>query len=188
MKNRFNSKKPLILGIFLVLLIAVGALGYTARHRRQTNTPSGSSGYYNPATANANSHVPGGSGRSTAGISSPKGGGSGGAASPNGVTPTKPVGTFVSNHRPNLGANPAPNKESSTCTTTPGVRCTITFTMGSIVKSLPEQQTDSNGNAYWIWALQEIGLTAGSWKVSAVAHNGSLSSSSDDATMLEVQP
>lgn len=103
------------------------------------------------------------------------------------VTPKTPVGVFVSNHHPNLSGTPAPNTINSTCSTTPGAFCTITFTQGNLVKSLPQQQTDSSGNTEWNWSLQQIGLTSGSWNISATASNGNLTSSTSDATHLEVQ-
>lgn len=87
-------------------------------------------------------------------------------------TPLKPSGTFVSNHRPNLSGSPAPNTITSTCTTTPGASCTIRFSNGDIVKSLPSKTTDSNGNVGWVWKLQDVGLSVGNWKIVAVASIG----------------
>lgn len=103
------------------------------------------------------------------------------------ITPKTPIGVFVSNHRPNLSGSPAPNTINSTCSTTPGVFCSITFTQGSSVKSLPEQQTDANGNIEWNWSLQQVGLTEGSWDITVTAKNGDLTSTTTDAIPLEVQ-
>ncbi len=104
------------------------------------------------------------------------------------TTPSAPIGAFVSNHKPNLGGTPTPNSIVSSCTTTPGAWCKISFSKAGVVKSLPSQQTDSNGNTTWNWTLQNLGLSEGSWKITATAINGSLSSSSSDAMDMAVQP
>ena len=98
-----------------------------------------------------------------------------------------PLGTFVSNHEPNLSGSPAPNLIVSTCRTSPGVSCTITFTQNGITKSLPMKITDSNGNADWTWKLQDIGLTAGDWKIAAVAKSGNATKTADDVMVLKVR-
>lgn len=99
-----------------------------------------------------------------------------------------PRGNFVSNHRPNLGGSPAPNRIASVCTTTSGATCVINFTKDGVTKSLPAQTTDRGGSTYWDWKLQDIGLTEGAWKVTATATLGSQSQSADDAINLEVAP
>jgi hypothetical protein len=98
-----------------------------------------------------------------------------------------PSGTFVSNHEPNLSGSPTPNQLQSTCSTTPGVTCQIFFTKDGVTKSLPAQKTDSGGATYWTWKLQTIGLTEGSWKVTAKSTNGDQTVTSDDAVPLEVR-
>lgn len=104
-----------------------------------------------------------------------------------GVKPATPVGTFVSNHKPNLSGSPTPNSLNSTCSTTAGMQCTIEFTNGTNTKSLPVKTVDANGNASWDWRLQDIGLTAGSWTITAIASNGTLTSQSSDPLKLEVR-
>lgn len=105
-------------------------------------------------------------------------------------TVVAPTGEFVSNHHPNLGGSPAPNTMTSVCTTTVGVSCKITFTNTSTgtVKSLPSQTTDAGGSTYWDWKLQDIGLTAGTWKIQAVASYGSQTKTATDIMDLEVKP
>jgi len=99
-----------------------------------------------------------------------------------------PTGSFVSNHRPNLSGYPAPNLESSVCTTTPGADCTINFTMDNTTRSLDTRTTDSNGSAYWDWKLQDINLTAGTWKIQAVAKmNGQTKTASDAIDLMVAQ-
>jgi len=96
-----------------------------------------------------------------------------------------PSGVFVSNHRPNLSGHPAPNTVTSTCSTTPGASCQITFTMGGTTKSLPAKTTDSQGSAYWDWSLQSIGLTQGTWSVKAIStSNGESKTTADPQEMV----
>lgn len=103
---------------------------------------------------------------------------------------TKPVrapsGEFVSNHSPNLDGSPAPNLMSSVCSTTPGIQCSIRFSKDGVTKSLPAKITDTNGAAYWTWRLQDIGLTAGSWKITAVAKSGATTKTFSDPLNLKV--
>lgn len=103
------------------------------------------------------------------------------------ITPISPTGTFVSNHRPNLDGSPAPSQESSTCTTTPGAKCEISFSNGDTVKTLPVKTTDSNGNVSWDWKLQDLGLVVGEWKITATASNGNKVAMSADSILLSVQ-
>lgn len=99
-----------------------------------------------------------------------------------------PTGTFVSNHRPNLSGSPAPSEEQSTCNTTPGATCQISFTYNGVTKSLPAQTADSGGATYWTWNLQDIGLTEGSWQIQATARLNGKTLTGSDALKLEVQP
>jgi hypothetical protein len=102
-------------------------------------------------------------------------------------TPLKePGGTFVSNHHPSLGGSPSPNQIQSVCVTTPGATCTVVFTKDGVTKQLPDQLTDGEGAAYWTWKLQDIGLTAGTWKTQAKATLGSQVKTANDAMNLEV--
>jgi len=112
-------------------------------------------------------------------------------SSPSSVSPTTPPatpsGTFISNHHPNLSGSPAPNKIQSTCITTPGAKCTIVFTKGTVSKSLDSQVADADGAVYWEWILQDKGLTEGVWKVTAVATLNNQTASTDDPINLEVK-
>jgi hypothetical protein len=99
-----------------------------------------------------------------------------------------PFGTFVSNHKP--GQNGAPTSEQSICNTTPGASCFIQFTNGSVVKILAPQVAGSDGSTFWSWDSKDassIGLTPGSWKVSAVASLNGQTKTSDDSIPLEIQ-
>ncbi|HSW74481.1 MAG TPA: hypothetical protein VLG16_01280 [Candidatus Saccharimonadales bacterium] len=115
---------------------------------------------------------------------------SGGSGTPSSnVTLATPTGDFVSNHHPNLSGQPAPNTMSSTCTTTSGASCKITFTNTSTgeVQSLPSETTDRGGSAYWVWKLQDIQLTQGTWQVKAIATLSGQTQTATDAMNLEVQ-
>jgi hypothetical protein len=97
-----------------------------------------------------------------------------------------PIGDFVSDHHPNLSGHPAPNLETSVCTSTPGATCEITFTSNGITKSLPSETTDSGGSAYWNWKLQDIGLTPGSWQIQATASLNGQSKNASDSLQLVI--
>jgi hypothetical protein len=102
------------------------------------------------------------------------------------IQPSKPVGDFVSNHRPQLNST---NIETSICTTTPGALCQISFTSGSVTKSLPAKKTNANGSVGWdSWTLQSVGITKGTWRINAVASNGSKTAITQDAIDLVVVP
>lgn len=97
-----------------------------------------------------------------------------------------PTGEFVSNHHPNLSGSPAPNSMSSVCTTTPGATCQITFIKDGVTKSLEAQMTDRGGSVYWNWKIQDIGLSAGSWQVQAVASQSGKIKTTTDPLALEI--
>lgn len=99
-----------------------------------------------------------------------------------------PSGNFVSNHRPSLSNSPSGSGFiTSTCTTTPGASCQITFTKDGVTKSLPAQTTDAGGSTYWNnWRPEDYGLSEGSWTITAIAKSGTQTKTADDALMLEV--
>lgn len=92
------------------------------------------------------------------------------------------TGNFVSDHHPASTGTTI----QSVCQTTPGINCQISFTKDGITKTLAVQKTDDGGAAYWTWTPKSVGLTAGSWKVTATATSGSQSKSADDAIALEI--
>lgn len=97
-----------------------------------------------------------------------------------------PSGAFVSNHKPNLDGKPAPNTMQSVCNTTPGATCSIIFTKDNISKSLIKKKADSNGNVYWDWSLQEIGLTEGTWTIEAKSSLSGTDKSTFDSLTLDI--
>lgn len=182
-----NNKKIstiLILTLF-VLLIGSAGLFYFLKHN-EANTPVVPS---SPASNSAGTKEKDSSG--SASIGNSKDTNTDTATPPKidpSVTPQTPVGTFVSNHHPNLDGQPAPNTIDSTCTTTAGVMCTISFTSGTTVLSLPAQQADQDGNVSWTWKLEDIDLSEGSWSITATATNGDKSTFATDPMKLEVGP
>jgi hypothetical protein len=174
-KKTLPKKSLLILPAVCVLIVA--ALIY-AYYRSNTNSASsvstasqtakpyatGSSATAQPtklptATANPDPNVPGGST---------------GSSSSNQVGLDAPSGTFVSNHgsiyQPVVGTT----TEESTCTTTAGATCQIRFTQGSTTETLDASQATAtkdsqNGTTSWTWTPNQVGLTAGTWSVAAVA-------------------
>jgi hypothetical protein len=193
MTNKRKKRKPVIPALIVVAIIVIvgviaGYLWHKNVHKSSTVTSSNRS-IYSPPEANAN--VPGGKPSSSQGSSISSSKGSSSSQTPmvsSTVQPNTPIGEFVSDHSPNLSGTPHPNSESSTCTTTAGVNCQISFTSGSTVKSLSNQTTDTNGNTSWNWTLQSVGLTAGTWQVTATATNGSKTASTNDVTKLVVSP
>lgn len=91
------------------------------------------------------------------------------------------AGNFVSSHE--VGRD---SRMASSCVTSPGVKCTITFIKDGVNKSLNEQVTDREGAAYWEWTPKQIGLSAGEWKIEARAWNDSNSKTAPDALTLKV--
>lgn len=99
-----------------------------------------------------------------------------------------PSGVFVSNHKPNLGGSPTPNSINSTCHTSPNISCEIQFSKNGVVKVLGPNTTGSDGYVSWDWKLQDIGITEGTWQITAVAKSGNNTNSTKDQIMLEVSP
>lgn len=97
-----------------------------------------------------------------------------------------PSGTFVSSHSVSLSSS---SVIASTCNTTPGAKCTISFTnQNGVVRFLAATTADKNGTAYWTWSPKSAQLTTGSWRISATAKSGDQSKTSTDPQPLEVSP
>lgn len=192
----YKRKKIILMAVIAVFVLCiVGWFAWNQIKNSTNQTKNGTSGkttgYYNPSTSTPNPNVP--KSTSQQGQSNDSIGSEAPGSSSNvpptldaNITPSKPLGSFVSNHKPNLSGNPSPNLEVSACTTTAGAKCQITFTSNGTVKSLPKQTTDANGNTSWSWKLQDIGLTTGTWTITAIASNGDLTASSTDVTPLQV--
>jgi hypothetical protein len=108
------------------------------------------------------------------------------ASTPASTAPPKtPYGNFVSNHYPGSGGSSL--DEQSACNTTPGATCSITFTKAGTTKSLQPKTADSDGSVIWNWKPHDTGITAGSWKITAVATLNGQTASADDQISLEIQ-
>ncbi len=99
-----------------------------------------------------------------------------------------PVGNFVSSHNSSISGTIYTKYEQSVCNTTPGATCTIVFTKDNSTKSLPAKVVDSTGTVYWDWVVQDIGLTPGSWKITARATLNNQTKTADDSVQLVIQP
>jgi hypothetical protein len=99
-----------------------------------------------------------------------------------------PTGTFVSNHFP--GQNGSSTTEASVCNTSPGATCYIKFTNVATgdTTQLAAQVTDARGTTSWYWDVsQDAHLSAGQWKVMAVATLGSQTKTATDTLNLTVK-
>lgn len=114
-------------------------------------------------------------------------GGSTGSNASGTAGPAVPAGAFVSNHKPSL-SSPGRNQVASACNSTEGATCVISFTKGGVTKSLQAKQTDENGSVTWEWTLQQLGLTAGSWKIKAAATLNGQTKTAEDPLTLDVEP
>jgi hypothetical protein len=176
----FTALGVLICGVILLGILEVAGVTHLFRNEKIPSATSGSSETKGEPNAQLSSD---GENPTAPAADSQK--------SNDGATSTAflltPSGNFISNHRPNLSGSPAPNTITSVCNTTPGSKCQIIFTKDGVTKSLPVQVVDSGGSTYWSnWKLQNYGLTAGSWKVSAVATLGDQTKTATDALQLEV--
>lgn len=92
-----------------------------------------------------------------------------------------PEGNFVSSHRANMTST-----IESVCTTTSGASCDISFTKDGVTKTLGRKDVNNAGAASWIWTPASIGLTPGSWAITATAQLGGAQAPSKDPINLEV--
>ncbi len=179
MKKLIRKRNLLILPLLLIVGLSVWWLVW---HRPApppapqpiaiNSTPAGSN---TPTTANPNPNV-------------------GGGTPGNGVATgdlQAPSGTFVSNHHASLDPNDDRNREQSTCNTNVGATCDITFTKDGVTKSLGSQTASASrasqtGTASWSWTPATLGLTPGSWKITAVASLNGQTKSTTDTVNLEI--
>jgi len=178
LKSSKHSRLPYFLLGTVILLVIVG-IAY-AYHNNNKKKPIATIDQYTKGQVSQPSSSSNSSSQSSSSSSTKTGGSS--------TSLVAPTGNFVSDHHPNLSGSPAPNSMTSVCNTTPDASCQISFTNGSITKSLPKQVTDAGGVTYWYWKLQDIDLTAGNWSVSATSNlDGSSLSSTDPMTLVVSQ-
>jgi hypothetical protein len=103
--------------------------------------------------------------------------------------PESPSGSFVSSYQ--ITQN---GQETSYCNSTPGANCIITFTSNGVSKSLASTAVATSGKndqvafASWTWHPSDIGLTPGSWGVSATATLNGQSVTTQSTYQLVVSP
>lgn len=171
--TRKFSKKVVILALVIILVIASG-LVYAIKHKHRETIPTTTT---NSAAKKTQTSKSGGK-VIPAANGSPNGSDNSKGSSPASATLQTPFGTFVSNHRPNLGSS---SSEESVCITTPRASCYIEFTNGNTVKQLPVQTADASGSVYWSWDVKQAGLGAGKWQIKAVASlNGQTKNAQDN--------
>lgn len=170
--SKFGRRKLIILSI---TVLAAVVLTLAVLHRSSTNKTK------NQTTASTKGEQPSQNSTTTT-TSSDKSGPSSGPA-PSGAAPKTPYGSFVSSHSVNLN-----DSELSTCLTSAGAKCSVTFTKDGVTKTLDQKTTDTDGAAYWTWKPQDLGLTAGSWQISATAQTNGKSATTIDGRNLVIQP
>ena len=163
----------------LVLLIAVIALALFFTQRSNDTNDNAQNQTTSP-TANNKGGQPASSGQ---GAGTDKSAGGSNTTLPSGEGPKTPYGSFVSSHSAQLNS-----PELSTCLSSVGAKCKISFSKDSLTKTLDEKTTDSDGAAYWSWRPQDLGLTAGSWKITAEASLNGKTASTADSRNLEIEP
>ena len=183
MKKIVNKRNVLILLVLLLVTALVWwfivrkpgqkASSHTSAPVAINSNPIGSS---TPTVATPNPNVPGGS-------------------PGNGIADGElqaPSGTFVSNHQASLDASDNRNNEQSICNTNIGASCEIIFTNGSVTKSLGaltavSSKGSQTGSVSWpIWSPASLGLSAGTWKITATASLNGQTKSTIDSISLEV--
>jgi cytoskeletal protein RodZ len=93
-----------------------------------------------------------------------------------------PSGTFA-----NIYSAAADDQMTSSCGTNSGATCQIIFTNGDLTKELPAQVTDRGGGTSWAWKPKDIGLTPGTWHITAKAVLGNqVKTTSNDPLTLKV--
>jgi cytoskeletal protein RodZ len=195
LKNKYTNSKKLsqkrskwmiLLGVLLVLVCAVGVLQLThAIHllgnpqpKDLTGTTASEETKGEPKASKAKPNSDSAQSTSSATIDGTKDTGTPRAAA---VALDTPSGNFVSSHHV-----AATDSVTSACNTNPGATCTLTFTNGSTIKSLPTKSADAGGAAYWNWTPQSIGLSTGTWQIKATASQSGQQQSANDALSLEV--
>ena len=172
---------PVLVATFVVLLIAL--LYYTNhlpfwRHTPAAHTTGSTYTKGEPASTSTDKATGSPSGSTTNGKSTPSADNTQSSNQPL----TAPWGTFANTYT--AASN---DQMQSTCNTTPGASCEIIFTNGVITKTLGAQTADAGGAVYWAWTPRQIGLTPGTWHLTAKAVLGSQTKTvSNDPLTLEI--
>jgi len=185
-QRKFGRTKPLL--AILILVLIGGGIFFWYRHVNHKKIEVVSATTVNTSN-NSDKNATGGNVSNPPSTSSSNNSSKGQTTSTGnqttGNTPQPPSGNFVSNHEP--GANGSPEEEQSVCNVRSGVTCSLSFTKGNVTKSLNAQVASSTGSVSWDWTPSSIGLTTGSWTITATASLDGYSSSTQDKILLEVQ-
>jgi flagellar basal body-associated protein FliL len=194
-----KSHKGLISSVLTLVVIAVAVVGLVIFHHHSKSSSDTTTAMQTSQQKKASSAKEAESPAVTVPNTTPTPtsnvpGGSTGSTDTNTLQLTAPTGTFVSNHG-SASDEPviASSGEASNCTTTPGATCDITFTMSSMTKDLGVKTTPSStgnlpaGTASWSWTPASIGLTSGTWTITATATLNGQTKTSTDQTNLTVQ-
>lgn len=184
----FHPQRKYVLLILLLIVIAGGTVFYFTSVKPSSNTSASvPNTSFKPNTKTGNQSTKGET--PTVIQPTPSSKGVGPETGGNGTSSANldaPTGNFVNTHHPSLST-----PMSSSCVTTVGAMCQITFTNTATGKTIPvssqPQAVDSSGAAYWNWTPQQIGLTSGTWKITATATLNDQSKSASDAMNLEIQ-
>ena len=179
--KRISKKYRLLTVLVIVIIAAAGSFYIISSHKKTPDSPK------QPLTQTPSPTQPGVT-ITTTESTTPKQ-----ADNTNTSTPVAskteleaPSGIFVSNHHPNLDGNPAPNSLNSTCKTSSGATCEIQFTKDGVTKTLGPNLAGSDGYISWDWKLQDLGLTQGTWTITAVSRLAGQVKSTTDSINLEV--
>ena len=176
------SRKTIIISVIVILLLGSGVAAYSIWNKddKQQETNSTTSKADDTKTKTEESTSQPGVTVTTETTTKESSTGSG-----NVTEVAAPSGSFVSNHKPSLSTS---NIVNSICHTTVGATCEIHFTQGATVKILGSNTVGSGGFVSWDWRLQDIGITAGTGQVEAVAKLADKTASTKDSVSLEVSP
>lgn len=184
-KNKTTNKKLLYFTIIAVLVAIGGVFALNYRHQHPQAGTTIVFPVKVPDSSTTNTPPNNGTSTQTPQTTSTK---TTGTSSGTNTLLVAPYGSFVSNHSPSLGNGPSPSSEQSSCYTTTGAICYISFTKGSDIYKLPSQVADSNGIAYWSWDVKQTGMTQGVWKIQAVVALNGQTKSTLDPINLDIQP
>lgn len=172
-----HSKLFVVGAVALVIVGVAGTAVYANTHKPQ---PVPKPIVINPSHTNPNATV----------TATPDPNVGGGPGNGSGTTVNSPVyppyGSLVSNFSPKLTSS-----EQSTCNTNPGATCYISFTKDGVTKSLAIKDVASSPKeaqafATWSWTPQEIGLTPGTWQITATAGMNGQQRTTTSSKSLEV--
>jgi cytoskeletal protein RodZ len=158
-KLSFKNHRILFI-LIIVILISIGTIIFITSNNKSKVSTAKIGITHNPVNTSS----------STTSTQSPANNSVDSSPNKNPSAPQAPSGNFISSYSANLNT-----QEQSECDTTAGATCTISFTNNGTTKSLPATQATAspknpNGAfASWNWQPSALGLTPGSWTVSATA-------------------